>query len=68
MDAAELKVICDNYEASLDLLRGKLGIAEDELFGARLDAACLRHGGHKFVERGPNGAKYKECEYCGTRP
>ncbi len=39
MDAAELKVVCDNYEASLDLLRNKMRVVVEELYWARMDAA-----------------------------
>ena len=65
MDAAELKIICDNYEKRLDALRAELVTAEGELSLEITYGNCRRRGEHKYTERGPEGAKCKICIYCG---
>lgn len=68
MDAAELKVVCDNYERRIDGLEAALNTANEGLNWQIGKAICARHGGHEFIDKGPYGATYKECKYCLCRP
>lgn len=63
MDAAMLKVICDNYENRTRFLEAELLAARLMLHELDKSAICVAHGGHEF-ERETN--MLSKCKFCGT--
>lgn len=68
MNAEELQVVCDAYEKRISWLDNELDRTRNELWLLANRRICISHGGHEFIDKGPNGAKYKECHYCYYRP
>lgn len=68
MDAAELKVVCDNYEKRLDAFQDIIDRLSGHIDGLRADQICRSHGGHEFIDKGSPGVPYTPCKHCGRRP